>query len=200
MAAIAAACAYARNRLTAELPAALTYHSLAHTEQIVAPAATALAIASGVDEGSRGLLEVAAWFHDVGYIVRYDDNESVAVDMVREVLPGLGLAPAEVDAIEGMIWATRLPQRPTTLLEELMADADLDAFGHAAFWELQVALRAERTAYGRPVDEQTWIDEQMALLGAHTYFTAVARARNDAAKAAHLRELEARRDELRSGS
>lgn len=188
-----AARGYARKRLAEELPSDLTYHALFHTEDVVVPAAADLAAVAGIDEWSRELLVVAAWFHDVGYIVRYSDNESIAVEMVREVLPRMGFDADDVAAIEGMIWATKLPQRPQSLVEELLADADLDALGRPDFWEIQESLRVERAVREHPVDEEAWIDEQIVFVGSHRYFTDAARQRNDEAKARHLAQLLDRR-------
>jgi hypothetical protein len=99
-----------------------------------------------------------------------------------------------------MIWATQLPQSPHTLLEELMVDADLDAFGRSDFWELQEALRVEQAFDGRAVDKDAWLDRQIEFVGAHRYFSDVARARNDATKARHVAMLKEQRDARPSSS
>ena len=132
---------------------------------------------------------VAAWFHDLGYIVRYSDNEPIAVEMVHEVLPTLGFDDDDVAIIEGMIWATQLPQRPRSPVEELLADADLDALGRPDFWEIQESLRVEHAAQGLPVDDRAWIEQQIEFVGSHRYFSAAARERNDEAKARHVAQL-----------
>ena len=71
--------AHVRALLKDELPSNLLYHDLDHTVELVVPAADRIAAAMGVDDRTAVLARTAAWFHDVGFIERYDDNEELAV-------------------------------------------------------------------------------------------------------------------------
>jgi uncharacterized protein len=182
---------YALERLERELPASLTYHSLAHTRDDVVPAAERLAALEGIDGEDLLLLRTAAYYHDLGFVEQPADHEAAAVRIVSEVLPRLGYSPAQIDVISGIILVTRIPHEPRTHLQEIMADADLDVFGRDDFWPLNRALRAELAGLGQPVTDEEWYAGQLAFLQAHRYFTAGARTLRQELKQRHIEELAA---------
>lgn len=186
------AIAHALHRLRGELPADLVYHSVWHTEGDVMPAAERIARAEGVDEGSRRLLAVAAAYHDIGYVERAEGHELIGARVVAETLPRFGFDPPRIERIQGLILATRLPQRPNDLLEQILADADLDGLGRDDFVDRSEALRHEMAALGEPIPPDEWARRQLEFLRAHRYFTASARAQRDAGKRRHIAALEAR--------
>ena len=163
--------AYALRRLERELPAALTYHSLAHTRDDVAPATLRLAAIAGVSGEQRLLLHTAAYYHDIGFVVQRTDHEIIGAQIAAEILPSFGYTPDQLEIIRGMIMATKLPQSPRTLLEQLMADADLDALGRTDFPTRNQALRDELAAYGWHCDDLEWYRDQLSFLISHSYWT-----------------------------
>jgi uncharacterized protein len=180
---------YALTRLERDLSPNLFYHSLQHTRDDVLPATERLAALEGLEGESLLLLRTAALFHDLGFVERYADNEVVAARLATEVLPQWGYTPKQVQAIDGMIMATRLPQAPRTPLEEILADADLDVLGRKDFFDRNQALRAEMAAHSRPVSDHDWYDQQLRFLQGHHYFTASARRLRDAQKGRNLERL-----------
>ena len=167
--------AYALGRLERELPATLTYHSLSHTRDDVAPATLRLAVIAGVSGEQRMLLHTAAYYHDIGFVVQRADHEAIGARIAAETLPRFGYTPRQIDIIHGLIMATRLPQSPRNLLEQLMADADLDALGRADFPTRNQALRDELAAYGCHWDDLEWYRDQLSFLVSHNYWTDAAR-------------------------
>jgi len=167
--------AYALQRLERELPTALTYHSLAHTRDDVAPATRRLATIVGVSGEQRVLLHTAAYYHDIGFVMQRIDHEAIGARIAAETLPSFGYSPAQIEIIHGMIMATKLPQSPRTTLEQLMADADLDALGRTDFITRNQALRDELAAYGAHWDDLAWAHEQLCFVGSHQYWTEAAR-------------------------
>jgi uncharacterized protein len=102
------------------------------------------------------LLRTGALYYDIGFVERTADHEAVSTWIAARVLPRFGYSPEQVLIIQGIIMATRLPQSPHTLLEEILADADLDVLGRDDFFSRGQALRAEREALGKLVsDEQS---------------------------------------------
>ncbi len=166
--------AYALQRLERELPSALTYHSLAHTRDDVAPAALRLADAAGVCGEQRMLLHTAAYYHDIGFVIQRIDHEMVGARIAAQMLPSFGYSPAQIDTIYGMIMATKLPQSPRTVLEQLLADADLDALGRTDFLTRNQALRDELATYGAHWNDLAWAQEQFSFVGSHQYWTEAA--------------------------
>lgn len=181
---------YALGRLRNELPATLSYHCAEHTEHDVLPAARRLAERAGVDLEDQRLLEIGAAFHDLGHIYNSARHEAIGVDLINEVLPQYGFAPEAVGRVAAMILATRMPQSPNTLLEQLLADADLDSLGREDFLETSKALWKERAALGIPHSWPEWLEVQLLFLRSHRYFTDVARALRDDGKRRNIQMLE----------
>jgi uncharacterized protein len=180
---------YALESLATGLTPDLYYHSVAHTRDDVVPAAIRLAEMEGVSGEDLNLLITAAWYHDTGFLLRNEDNEVIAVDFARRILPDFGYNASQIDAIAGIIMATRLPQTPHNLLEEIMADADLDALGREDFFIKSDLLRDEMAVLGQPTSEEEWCQIQLSFLQEHRYFTASANRLRLAGKERNMQAL-----------
>jgi uncharacterized protein len=177
---------YALERLRNELSPGLYYHSLWHTSDEVVLACERLGKLEGIDNLAMMLVKTAAWFHDLGFVLRYTNNEIIAADMAGDVLPAMGYTIQQVEAIQGMIMATRLPQTTHNHLEEIVADADLDVLGREDFLPRNQALRDELLAVGTVYDDVQWYSSQLKFIQNHHYFTASAHKLRDARKAENI--------------
>jgi predicted metal-dependent HD superfamily phosphohydrolase len=164
---------YINGRLRKELPRHLTYHSVAHVKDVY-KAAERLATAEGVKGEDLRLLLTAVMYHDCGFMVQSKEHEKIGCDIVREHLPRFEYSPEQIDRICGMIMATRIPQTPNNLLEEIIADADLDYLGRDDFWTIGNKLFEELQMYGIIRTEEEWNALQIRFLDQHHYFTATA--------------------------
>lgn len=181
---------YALHRLENELAADLFYHSLRHTKDKVLPAVIRLATMMNIGQEERILLEVAACYHDIGFIVQREEHEQIGSDIVRQILPRFDFTPAQIEQIVGLIMATRVPQSPHNVLEEIMADADLDVLGREHdFWLRNKDLRSELAAYGEVLTDAEWYLRQSTFLQEHDYFTPAAQALRYAGKQKHINQL-----------
>ena len=178
--------AYALDRLARELSPLLTYHSLAHTRDDVLPAAQRLAALAGLSGEPLLLLETAAVYHDLGFVIQRDDHEALSTALAAAVLPGFGYQPEQIAVIGDLIQATRLPQSPGSLLAEILTDADLDVLGREDYWTRNDDLRAEWAAFGTVSTDVEWYQGQITFLTTHRYFTPMARSLRDATKQANL--------------
>jgi uncharacterized protein len=183
---------YALQRLERELSPMLSYHSVEHTRDDVLPASKRLAELEGVQGEALCLLLTAAWYHDIGFVEQYADNEEIAARIAAQALPSFGYSLEHIQVIHGIIMATKLPQSPQTLLERVMADADLDLLGRDDYMALNQALRDEMAALGTPSSDEQWYRSQLRFLQSHRYFTASARALRDAGKQRNIEALVAR--------
>ena len=188
----AGAIEHAMARLSQDLPAELTYHNLYHTKQGVLPAAQRFAALAGLDGEGVGLLEVAAAYHDIGFIVQPQNHEALGAGIAAGVLPSYGFSPAQIGTIRAMILATRWPQSPQSPLEEILVDADLDVLGREDYPARNQALRAELAAQGRSFSTEEWLRGQVNILRGHRYFTAAARALRDRGKRENMAAVEDR--------
>lgn len=194
-----AAVAFALARLSNDLPLTYFYHNLAHTAEHVLPTAVAWAEASGCPDEEIELIRVAAAFHDIGIIEVRRYHELAGARLAAQVLPRFDLPDRAIDAVMGMIMATRIPQYPQTPLERILADADLDVLGRSDFLQRNAALRREVDLHEAQTNDYDWYRSQVAFVEEHTYFTAVARELRAAGKQANLERLRRRLRRARPG-
>jgi uncharacterized protein len=180
---------YALARLRTELRPELCYHNIQHTVDEVLPATMKLAAYYDLSEGERQLLRTAAAFHDLGFIYNPVGHEIASTRVAAQKLPDFGFDDRQIEIIMGVIMATRLPQMPHNLLEEIMADADLDVLGCDEFLEYNELLRCERLVLGQPQSPCEWYDEQIVFIEQHTYFTEAARELREAGKQRNIIQL-----------
>lgn len=179
-------------RLAEGLSPRLRYHGPMHTFEEVLPAAVELAKRLEAAPREIELVEAAAAYHDLGYLEKVKGHEQVSVGIARRELPAFGFDDDELDAIEGMILATRLPQTPRTPLEAVLADADFAIVGQPSFMRRSEDLRLELSSSRKHVSETTWSGRQLRFLLRHRFHTDVARHRYDAGKRRNIGRIAAR--------
>ncbi len=157
------------------------------------PAAVRLGQAAHLSDENLLLLKTAAVFHDSGFLLAYDNHEQHSIRLAREKLPDFGYSAAQIDVVAETIAATRLPQRPHTLLQQLMCDADLDLLGRDDFIELNRRLHEElmRISKTPPPSPQVWLTSQIRFLENHSFFTRPAHESRDAGKSRNLARIRA---------
>jgi uncharacterized protein len=183
-------------KLRRELRADLYYHGLHHTLDVCNSVAE-LAAAEAVNGDSLILLKTAAVYHDSGFLYRYVDNEPVAVLFVEQFLPRFGYTPEQIDIISNIILSTRVPQNPSTHIEQIMCDADLDYLGRNDFFEISETLKKEWLVYGVIKSDDEYNEKQVSFFGQHNYFTDTARRLREPEKQKHLVELKKRLEECK---
>jgi uncharacterized protein len=186
---LAKARAYVLNRLEHELSPNLTYHCIGHTRDEVAPAADLLATLEKVPPEDHLLLLTGAYFHDLGFIRQRQNHEAVSIQLAEQTLPGFGYSDSQVSVVRGIILATHLPQAPATLLERIMADADMDDLGNESFWKRSQDLRQELDTFGSRFTDEEWYTYQLRLMEDHQYFTASGQSLRNSLKRQHMLEV-----------
>ena len=182
---------YILGRLRTELPPKLFYHSFKHTIDVY-EATINLAKMEGVNGVDLSLMEIAALYHDAGFICQYLDNEKVAAKMARETLPDFGYTPEQVEAVAAMIMATVVTAVPSTHFEQIVKDADLDYLGRDDFHPISVSLKEELNANGFQLSDQKWDEIQIKFLTAHMYYTPSAIKLRKQKKQEHFAEIQER--------
>jgi uncharacterized protein len=187
---------YAIHRLEYELSPDLPYHRFAHTRDEVVPAVERLADLEGIQGESLYLLLTAAWFHDIGYVEQATHHELIGARIALQVLPSFGFSESEVEIVRWAILATALPQSPTSLLEEILVDADLDVLGRKDFMQRNKDLRCELALLGKEFTDEQWYTRQLKFVQEHQYFTASARSSRNTQKSLNITELKLTLKEL----
>ena len=161
------------SRLKKELPKYLSYHSVEHIRDVY-DSAKYLAKSEGVKGEDKKLLLTAALFHDSGFLSQQKDHEKLSCDIAKEHLPAFGYTQEQIEKVCGMIMATKIPQTPHSLLEQILCDADLDYLGRDDFHIIGNKLFSELSIYGMINTEEEWNELQIRFLQHHHYFTATA--------------------------
>ncbi len=190
---------YALQRLEKELSPGLYYHGMIHTTDDVVPATEKFAEGEGIKGESLDLLLTAAWFHDLGFIEVRTSHEAIGARIASEVLPLFGYTEEQIQIVNGIIMATVVPQAPQTILEQIMADADLDVLGREDFMLRNGNLRRELAFFGQEFTDTQWFSGQLKFVETHTYFTASARALRDAGQAKNVAGMKQRLEEISRG-
>jgi predicted metal-dependent HD superfamily phosphohydrolase len=129
------------------------YHTLVHVTAV-------LAMLETVREEARDwpALQLAAWFHDVVYDPRRDDNEAQSAAVATRTLTGLGLPAPLIDHVAALIRQTQTHEpTPGDPDAPLLLDADLAVLG---------AAPAEYAAYAAAIrQEYAWVPEEQYRAG-----------------------------------
>lgn len=171
----------------------IIYHNREHTEK-VAQAAMMIAQHYQLNEKDFFIVNVAAWFHDIGYYRGgAAGHEEKGVATAEAFLTGTGVDAGVMDAVKGCIRATKLPQRPTNLLEEIVCDADLFHLGTEAFNERNKLLRKEVEAtQHKKIGKEQWRKDTIKFLESHHYHTDYCQLLLNEQKQQNLDELKAK--------
>ncbi|RNI27250.1 HD domain-containing protein [Rufibacter immobilis] len=179
-------------KLQQGLSSDLTYHSLQHTLDVFEQV-TIIAQAEGIqDPEELLLLQVAALYHDTGFLDTYQQHEESGCGFAQAELPDFGFTSGQIETICGLIMATKVPQRPETKLQEIICDADLDYLGRDDFFPIGETLYREFLCYGIVHNEEQWNQLQVKFLESHTFFTSFSKKSRETQKQKHLEMVKAK--------
>lgn len=156
--------------LDENLSADLYYHNVAHTKYVYSKAGH-IGTKEGVSKKNIYLLQVAALFHDIGFVHSREEHEQQSCLMATKWLKKYGFSREQIALIKGMIRATKLPQNPKTHLEEIIADADLCYLGTTHFPTGGHALYKELKVEDKKLTLKKWNKIQKAFLSEHHFHT-----------------------------
>ncbi|TDB62289.1 HD domain-containing protein [Arundinibacter roseus] len=180
---------YILKELQKNLSSSLYYHSLAHVLD-VSDSAIRIALSEGItDPHSLALLRTAALFHDAGFMVTYDGHEDQGCQIVHEILPAYEYSTHDIQAVCGMIQATKIPQTPKNHLEEIICDADLDYLGRDDFSIIADQLFLELKERAIVPNKETWDLIQVRFMENHRYWTVTSLTDRAPRKQQHLEKL-----------
>jgi predicted metal-dependent HD superfamily phosphohydrolase len=150
----------------------LVYHNLFHTEQVV-QAVVKIANHYRLSDQDFFIVNTAAWFHDTGYLTNFEQHEARGAESAKDFLSAKGIDPVITGQVTNCILATKMPQHPVGLLEQIVCDADLFHLGGDSFKERNKLMRKEAEAcMGREIDKTEWRLKTIAFFEGHHYHTA----------------------------
>jgi len=153
----------------------LCFHNMTHTLQVV-EAAKKIASYYQLAEKDYFIVIEAAYFHDIGYYSGASEGHELrGAAIASSFLSDRSVDENTILAIQNCIKATRIPQHPTTLLEEIVCDADLFHLGSEEFIERNRLMHQEmEKCKATPIGKDKWRKGTIRLLEEHHYHTTYA--------------------------
>lgn len=178
--------------LNQQLPEDITYHSINHTMDVVA-SVNEIAAKQGMDEVSVEILNIAAWFHDIGYIKGYDNHEVKSAEIAKDYLSKMGCPQDVIEKVVGCIMATQMPQSPKNDLEQVLCDGDLMHLADDNYFQKADLLHKEieKTRLCK-IPENEWLEMNQEFLNNHCFFTDYAKSNYESAVKENLRKVRER--------
>ena len=182
--------AFVTDIYTNKVNKSIRFHNLDHTQAVVI-ASEEMAQYYQLQDEDHAALAIAAWFHDTGYSSGdANGHEAVSVGLATNFLKEHEADEAFIQKVRAAIEATRMPQRPGNLVEQILCDADLYHLGTDEFKTKNKLLREELTGFfKKDVSKKQWRKININFLENHKYFTDYARRKLQPVKEKILKEL-----------
>ena len=168
--------AYCEDLLRNSRCSRLPFHNLEHTEEVF----TTVEKIGRYENSPIEVLEpvlLGALFHDIGNAEVFTDHEDVSVRLAIEFLLDHKYPNSRISTVVDCINATRMPQKPITLLQRIICDADLNHLGTSEFRFKNKALRREWSLFlNIDYSDKEWMEMNLKFLGEHHYFTTYGKA------------------------
>ncbi len=163
---------YVRDLFEANKKPKLIFHSLEHTQQIVKRAEEIAAHYKLTDKEMLAVY-IAAWFHDTGHLfTTAEHHEEKSVEVMKTFMEMYLPDPELIQLIEGCILATKRSVEPTTLLQQIVCDADTYHLGTRDFKKTNKQVRKEVSADDKnPMTKRDWDTKTLEFLDKHKYYT-----------------------------
>jgi len=166
------------------------FHNLEHTLYVVS-ASEEIAAAYPLSDEDKLALSLAAWFHDTGYAAQdVSDHEKESIKIAAGFLRQKNVPETIIQKTASCIEATRMPQSPKNLPEEIICDADLYHLGTDDFETKTRLLRKEQSGLlDLDISKKEWRKTNIAFLEKHRYFTDYCRKKLEPGKKRNLAVL-----------
>lgn len=177
---------YVTELLTNQLSPNLLFHNLHHTFNVVR-GVRKISKHLKLSPSEKEILILAAWFHDTGHIITYDNHEVESQKLALDFLEKQHYPIDHIKDVLSCIEATKMPQEPQTLIQKVICDADLYHLSLPEYPHLQHLLREEWSrVLGKKYSNDDWAKENFEFLTNHKYFTSYGQKVLRNRKSAHL--------------
>lgn len=201
------ACAHVEALFRTRKPEWVKFHNFKHAKAVV-KACKEIGTASHLSAEDLEVVAFAAWFHDVGYVEGMEGHEERSIEMASSFLREGRYPEEKIAQVAQCIRATKLPQRPNNLLEQVLCDADISHLASKNFPELTELIRVEIEHWsGRRFSEAEWLTINLDFVSRHRYHTKYARVsfaaqleRNVASLRQELNRARLRQNKRRGGA
>ncbi len=165
---------FASHILKNDIAEKFVYHNHYHTSRVV-EAAKMIGRESGLSDQEIEYVTIAAWFHDTGYKMGCENHEENSAVIAEEFLKKEEYPQEAIDVIKGCILATKMPQAPKSLIEQVLCDSDLHHLACSDYAEMAEKMHKEiEKVKNQEIDGETWNQMNYDFFKDHRFFTSYA--------------------------
>ena len=175
----------------------LLYHNLLHTQHIVS-VTNKIAKHYALKDKEFFIVITAAWFLHSGYYKDMLHPEEASTKMAEGFLKNSGVDEEAIDSIKKCILATKIPQTPDTLLEEIVCDGNLFYIGTEKFSEYN-RLKRKEFELRNNINKNDWRKNTIQFFETHQYYTDYCKEHLNKTKMENLHKLK-KKDPLLTSS
>ena len=148
----------------------LQFHNEIHLKEVV-EASRKMALHYSLSPRDTAIVMLAAYFHDLGYCEKgREGHELRGVEIAEAFLRAESVDEPTILEVRNCILATKMPQQPTGLLEEIVCDADFFHLGTQWFDYRNKLMQLEAKACGAEFTKEEWRASTIALMKSHREF------------------------------
>jgi HD superfamily phosphodiesterase len=186
---------YVTEIFTKQVKAHFVFHTLEHTEDVV-EACSIMAEHHRLSYDDRLVLLLSAWFHDTGYLKGEPvGHEDESTRIATEFLQRHGVDETISSRVASSIQATKMPQSPVSLVEQILCDADLYHLATEDFKARNALLKQEQEAvFGHKIPKKEWKKNNIEFLVNHKYFTDYGQEFLEPKKLENLNDLKGKKE------
>ncbi len=169
----------------------MQFHNWQHTKEVVR---YAILIAKH-EKLSKNTIEeiiIASYFHDTGNEQTEPGHEQRSCEYAKAFLSQNKFPEERITTVTKIIKATKMPQRPKTLVQKVICDADLAHLGKKNFGVKNNSLRNEWEDYGDMYfTNEKWCILNISFLKNHRFQTGFAQKYYSEQKLENIKTLKA---------
>lgn len=163
--------AFVTSQLTTKLPNTFLYHNINHTRKVVQFAKELIKGEKIADEEAL-IIEIAAWFHDIGFIKNIPNHEEIGAEIAKTFLEEEGVEKQLINKIIECILITSRKEEPKNILEKIILDADCAHLGNKNYTQANELLKEELKLHGNSLSNKNWIQENIVFFTTkHRFYT-----------------------------
>ena len=169
------------------------YHQYSHTLDVL-ERAVYLGYKENLSKEDIELLELAALFHDTGFIVQYEHNEPIWAKFASNFLKTYLYPNDKIATFERIILATDPNYlEPKDIFEKIIKDADVDNLGRDDFFEQGSRVKSEvEVLRNIKIKDPEWHHAMLDVLYKNKFYTKTQIEERQQKKEANIALLESK--------
>lgn len=156
------------------------YHTKKHTTKYVYPQALEIGKLESLSKRETMLLSIAAAFHDVGFIEKYMENETVAEKYAEQFMRSKKdfFTEREIATVCETIRCTDQKTNTDEIIAKILIDADMSSIGLSDFIDIASNLKKEYSKhpeqglmYQKALTDSDWWNMELKFIKEHKWLT-----------------------------